>query len=198
MNPQTDSGIPKPKRGSLNPHTKTGIPEPIWGCISNESPNRFGDPQTKTGIPEPSYQNGDPRTEMGIPEFCSVTNQKQFGVHSNLGADQTRPPIGTGLKTGTPYWFGDPRTGLGRDLSKFRIWGSLNQFGVHSNLGTNMYSGLRLYSLWAQTVTTAWAQTVTTAWAQTVQRGLRLYSVGSDCYSLSPCCTVGSDVKVQI
>ena len=37
-----------------------------------------------------------------------------------------------------------------------------------------MYSGLRLYSPWAQTVTTVWAETVTTAWAQTVQRGLRL------------------------
>jgi len=61
-----------------------------------------------------------------------------------------------------------------------------------------MYSRLRLYILWAQTVTTVWAQTVTTAWAQTVQGRLRLYIVGSDCYSLSPRCTVGSDVMVQI
>jgi hypothetical protein len=66
MNPQTDLGIPKPKRGSPNLHTNTGIPESIWGCKSNESPNRFGDPQTKTGIPKSPYQNGDPRTNMGI------------------------------------------------------------------------------------------------------------------------------------
>jgi len=139
MNPQTDLGI-EPKQGSLNPHTKTGIPKPKWGCVSDETPNRFGDPQTKTGIPDSSYQYRDPRTEMGIPESCSVTNQKQFGVHSNLETDQTRPQIGTGLKTGTPYWFGDPRTNLGRDLSNFRIWGSPNKFGVHSNLGTNRYT----------------------------------------------------------
>jgi len=34
--------------------------------------------------------------------------------------------------------------------------------------GFEKQSGLRLYILWAQTVTTVWAQTVTTAWAQTV------------------------------
>ncbi len=46
-----------------------------------------------------------------------------------------------------------------------------------------MYSGLRLYSPWAQTVTTVWAQTVTTAWAQTVQRGLRLLQSEPTLYS---------------
>ena len=135
MKPRTNSGIPKPKRGSKIPHTKTGIPKPKWGCNSNESPNRFGDPQTKTGIPDSSYQNGDPRTEMGIPEFCSVTNQKQFGVHSNLGTDRTRPQIKWDSKRGPhigsgipkPVWvgicqnsnLGSPRTGLGF----IPIWG---------------------------------------------------------------------------
>jgi len=57
-----------------------------------------------------------------------------------LGTDRTCPQIGTALKTGTPYWFGDPRIGLGRDLSKFQFGESPNQFGVHSNLGTNIYS----------------------------------------------------------
>ena len=46
-----------------------------------------------------------------------------------------------------------------------------------------MYSGLRLYSPWAQTVTTVWAQTVTTAWAQTVQHGLRLLQSEPTLYS---------------
>jgi len=46
-----------------------------------------------------------------------------------------------------------------------------------------MDSGLRLYSPWAQTVTTVWAQTVTTAWAQTVQRGLRLLQSEPTLYS---------------
>jgi len=82
---------------------------------------------------------------------------------------------------------------------------------------------LRLYILWAQTVTTAWAQTVTTAWAQSVaqtvqpqtvtvwahtvrwgfkkQSGLRLYimwaqtvhHVGSDCNY-----SMGSDCNYSV
>ncbi len=95
-------------------------------------------PQTNLGIPEPKWGSIHPHTKTGIPESCSVTNQKQFGVRSNLGTDRTRPQIGTALKTGTPYWFGDPRISLGRDLSKFQIGESPDQFGVHSNLGTNI------------------------------------------------------------
>jgi hypothetical protein len=34
-NPQTGSGIPKPKWGSIHPHTKTGIPELVWGLFSH-------------------------------------------------------------------------------------------------------------------------------------------------------------------
>ena len=133
MNPQTDSGIPKPKRGSPNLHTKTGIPEPIWGCKPKPiwgSPNQNGDPRIsipKRGSPN---QYGD----------CSVTNPYQYGDHSNLGTDRTYPQIGTGLKMGTPYWYGDPHIGMGRDMSIFQIGESPYQYGAHSNLGTNMYT----------------------------------------------------------
>jgi len=138
MNPRTDSGIPESVWGSRHPHTKTGIPEPKWGCESQRIPKPiWGSPN----------QNGDPRIPIpkrGSPNRfgdCPVTNQKRFGVRSNLGTDRTRPQIGTALKTGTPYyWNGDPRIGLGRDLSKFQIGESPNQFGVHSNLGTNIIS----------------------------------------------------------
>ena len=34
-NPQTDSGIPKPKWGSTQPHTKMGIPKSVWGLFSH-------------------------------------------------------------------------------------------------------------------------------------------------------------------
>jgi hypothetical protein len=62
--------------------TKTGIPEPKWGCESQRipkpirgSPKRNGDQYIP--IPKRGSQNlfGD----------CSVTNQNQFGVRSNLG-----------------------------------------------------------------------------------------------------------------
>jgi len=109
MKPQTNSGIPKPKRGSKIPHTKMGIPKPKWGCNSNESPTRFGDPQTKTGILDSSYQNEDHRTGIGISENSSVTNQKQFGVHSNLGTDRTRPQIKRDSKRGPLIGSGIPK-----------------------------------------------------------------------------------------
>ncbi len=138
-----------------------GHPILVWG-----SPYRFGDPQTKTRIPESKWgckaqripkpiwgspnQNGDPRIPIpkrGSPNRfgdCPVTNQKRFGVRSNLGTDRTHPQIGWALKTGTPYRNGDPRIGLGRDLSKNQIGESPKQFGVHSNLGTNIYTCLDL------------------------------------------------------
>jgi hypothetical protein len=49
-----------------DPQTKTGIPKPKWGCESQESPNRFGDPRTEMGINTSPYQNGDPRIGLGI------------------------------------------------------------------------------------------------------------------------------------
>jgi hypothetical protein len=109
MKTLTDLGIPIPKRGSPNVHTKTGIPEPIWGCKSNESPNRFGDPQTKTGIPESPYQNGDPRTNMGIVQSLTHTNMGfipiwDFRVSSpNWNGTQNGDPI---LVWGSPYRYG--------------------------------------------------------------------------------------------
>ena len=66
MNPQTDSGIPVLVWGFGDPHFGLGIPKSVWGCESQQSPNRFGDPQTKTGIPKSPYQNGDPRIGLGI------------------------------------------------------------------------------------------------------------------------------------
>ena len=41
---------------------------------------------------------------------------------------------------GTPYWYGDPHIGMGREMSIFQIGESPYQYGVHSNLGTNIYS----------------------------------------------------------
>ena len=137
INPQTNSGIPKPKRGSPHLYTKTGIPKVKWGCASNESP------QTNSGIPKPKRGSPNPQTKMGIPKAkwesasqriaktnpgipkpiwgspnrngypfwfgdCSVTNQNRFGVRSNLGTMGTCPQFGMGLKTGTPFRNGDP------------------------------------------------------------------------------------------
>ena len=39
---------------------------------------------------------------------------------------------------GTPYWYGDPHIGMGRDMSIFQIGESPYQYGAHSNLGTNI------------------------------------------------------------
>jgi hypothetical protein len=47
---------------------------------------------------------------------------------------------------GTPYWYGDPHIGMGRDMSIFQIGESPYQYGVHSNLGTNIYT-IGRYSL---------------------------------------------------
>jgi len=126
MNPQTDSGIPEPKWGSRHPHTKTEIPEPKWGCKSQRipkpirgSPNKYGD--------------------------CSVTARPEsvWGLFL-FGTLGFRPQIGTAFKMGTTYQNGDPRIGLGRDLSIFQIGESQNRFGVHSNLGTNINTCLYL------------------------------------------------------
>jgi len=38
---------------------------------------------------------------------------------------------------GIPYWNGDPRIGMGRDLSIFQIGESQKRYRVHSNLGIN-------------------------------------------------------------
>ena len=98
MNPRTDSGIPKPKRGSLIPHTKTGIPEPKWGCNSNESPNRFGDPQTDSGIPEFTYQNGDPRIGLGIVQSLTRSG---LGFVPIWGLTELVPKL-NGIQNGDP------------------------------------------------------------------------------------------------
>jgi hypothetical protein len=121
-----------------------GIPVLVWG-----SPNQNGDPQTEMGmritrIPKPirgsPNRNGDqdiPIPKWGSPNQyrdCSVTNPYQYGVHSDLGTDRTYPQIGTALKMGTPYWYGDPHIGMGRDINipnrgvPIPIWGSF-QFG---------------------------------------------------------------------
>jgi hypothetical protein len=122
----------------------TRIPKPIRG-----SPNRKGDqynPIPKLGSPN---QNGDqyiPIPIRGSPNQygdCSVTNPYQYGVHSNLGTDRTYPQIGTALKMGTPYWYGDPHIGMGRDMSIFQIGESPYQYGAHSNLGTDRYTSVK-------------------------------------------------------
>jgi len=41
---------------------------------------------------------------------------------------------------GTPYWYGDPHIGMGRDMSIFQIGESPYQYGVHSNLGTDIFT----------------------------------------------------------
>ena len=100
-------------------------------------------PGTDLGIPEPKWESIHPHTKTGSPNrfgACSVTNQKRFGVHSNLGTNLCHPQIGTTLKTGTPYWNGDPQIGMGRDLSIFQIGESQKQYGVHSNLGIDIYT----------------------------------------------------------
>jgi len=123
MNPRTDAGIPKPKRGSPNPHTKMGIPEPKWGCASNESQNRFGDPRTEMGIKTSPYQNGYPRTKTGIPESVwgceSQTIPKPIRGSLNRFGDQYIPIP----KRGSPNRFGDCSVM------------NQNRFGVRSNLG---------------------------------------------------------------
>ena len=40
---------------------------------------------------------------------------------------------------GTPYWYGDPHIGMGRDMSIFQIGESPYRYGAHSNLGTNIF-----------------------------------------------------------
>ena len=142
-NQNGDPRIPIPKRGSPNqngdvnhkqspnrfgdPRTEMGIPE---------SPYKNGDPrtemgmhpQTNLGIPESKWGSSDPHTKTGIPE--SVWGLVQSLTHSDLGfipiwgpteLIPNRPQIGTAFKTGTPYRYGDPRIGLGRDLSIFQI-----------------------------------------------------------------------------
>ena len=69
-------------------------------------------------------------SKTGVPE--SVWGSFQFGT---IGF---RPQIGTALKMGTPYWYGDPHIGMGRDMSIFQIGESPYQYGAHSNLGTNI------------------------------------------------------------
>ena len=106
--PQTNSGIPKPKRGSPNTHTKTGIPkatdsgipEPKWG-----SPNHH----TKTGIPEPKWgceSQTIPKPIRGSPNQNGDAPPNQFGD----------PRIEMGIKI-SPYQNGDPRIGLGMRIT---------------------------------------------------------------------------------
>jgi hypothetical protein len=136
MNPQTDLGIPKPKRGSPNLHTKMGIPEPIWGCKSNESPNRFGDPQTKTGIPESPYQNGDPRTNMGIVQSLTHTN---MGIIPIWGPTELIPKLERDSKWG-------PHIGMGIPVS---VWVEICQYSKSGSPHTDM----GLIPIWGPTHT---------------------------------------------
>ena len=125
MKTLTDLGIPIPKRGSPNVHTKTGIPEPIWGCKSNESPNRFGDPQTKTGIPESPYQNGDPRTNMGIVQSLTHTN---MGFIPIWGPTELIPKLERHSKWG-------PHISMGIPIS---VWAGICQYSKSGSPHTDM------------------------------------------------------------
>ena len=66
-NPQTDSGIPELKWGSIHPHTKTGIPESVWGFFSHKPESVWGSFQFGTSgffrVSSPNWngiQNGTP------------------------------------------------------------------------------------------------------------------------------------------
>jgi hypothetical protein len=103
-------------------------------------------------------------------------------VATNDGKQTNKRAEGWGSNT-LPYcsaiWVLKIRRNWYKSLRRTQKQTKLVQWGFEKQ------SGLRLYILWAQTVTTVWAQTVTTD-----------YSVGSDCdYSVGSDCdySVGSD-----
>jgi hypothetical protein len=134
--PQTKTGIPEPKWGCASNESPNRFGDPQTKMGIKTSPYQNGDPRTKmgmhrtmnpqtdSGIPKPKWGSRHPHTKTGIPESVwglfshepiAVWGSFQFGT---LGF---RPQIGTAFKMGTPYRNGDPRIGMGRDMSIFQI-----------------------------------------------------------------------------
>jgi hypothetical protein len=134
-NPQTDSGIPdldiwfgdpriglgihatpipKPIQGSPFWIYDLGIPELVWGYMSRESPNQFGDPRFRYTIWGSRFWFGDtcranPQTNSGIPVLHIRFGDPVFG----LGIHVARIPEPV---RGSPFWIiglGIPKPILG-------------------------------------------------------------------------------------
>jgi hypothetical protein len=108
-----------------DPQTKTGIPKPKWGCESQESPNRFGDPRTEMGIKTSPYQNGDPRIGLGIVQSLTHTN---MGFIPIWGPTELIPKLERHSKWG-------PHIGMGIPIS---VWVGICQYSKSGSPHTNM------------------------------------------------------------
>jgi hypothetical protein len=108
-----------------DPQTKTGIPKPKWGCESQESLNRFGDPRTEMGIKTSPYQNGDARTNMGIVQSLTHTN---MGFIPIWGPTELIPKLERHSKWG-------PHIGMGIPIS---VWVGICQYSKSGSPHTNM------------------------------------------------------------
>ena len=98
-NPQTYSGIPEPKGGSIHPHTNPGIPESVWGMFSHE-----------------------PESVWGLFQFGTLGFCPQIGMAFKTGTPYRNRNLRIGLGTIGIIQYsksGSPRIGLG----SIPIWG---------------------------------------------------------------------------